>query len=345
MSRTAPKLVTLLAVGIIFNAMSLKLQGQTASQPEDPVAVQFANTPELPLPSLPTDTGEPTTAQYVPSVGDGYHIGANDLLRITVYQIPDLNTQVRVASDGQIRLPILSTYLPAAGSTPPELARAIASALVNQQIAVHPIVRVTVTQVLSKPIIVAGAVTHPQVIQAYRPMTLLEVIARAGGPTTSAGTQIVLTDARNDPPTVLDLAELTRDQNSVDPVLTGGETVRVDPAPYIYSVGSFNRPGGFPLLTGRKITVLRLIALSEGIKTPADLHHALILHKEEGPASAQTVDIEKMLKHKTPDRVLSADDILYLPENGKRKALNEILRDVGQAAVLTTGYAGSKALP
>ncbi|MEQ1472298.1 MAG: SLBB domain-containing protein, partial [Candidatus Acidiferrum sp.] len=57
----------------------------------------------------------------------------------------------------------------------------------------HPEVSVAVKDRKSKPITVVGAVPHPMVYQAERSVTLLEVLAEAGGVSTDAGDTAIVT--------------------------------------------------------------------------------------------------------------------------------------------------------
>jgi protein involved in polysaccharide export with SLBB domain len=57
----------------------------------------------------------------------------------------------------------------------------------------HPEVSVSVKDRKSKPITVVGAVPRPMVYQADRPVTLLEVLAEAGGVSADAGDMVIVT--------------------------------------------------------------------------------------------------------------------------------------------------------
>jgi polysaccharide export outer membrane protein len=60
----------------------------------------------------------------------------------------------------------------------------------------HPQVEVTVKEHRSRPITVVGAVGHPMVYQADSDVTLLEVLANAGGIANDAGDTIIITRPR-----------------------------------------------------------------------------------------------------------------------------------------------------
>lgn len=280
----------------------------------------------------------------LPAVPDGYVIGSNDLLSVFVYKMPDFSRQVRVAANGSIRLPLLSQPLAAAGKTANQVAGEISRALVAQQLAVAPTVQVIVRQVLSHPIVVSGAVKSPMVIQASRPMRLLEVLARTGGLGNAAGTTVLLT--RETPvgsvTETINLTQLTQTTDSKqNPLLKGGEVVRVLPARMVYAVGAFQKPGAFPVRSGQPVTVLEAIALAQGFSTnsPADKKHAEIIRSTpDGSHIDIPIDINKMLKHQNPDKLLEAGDILYVPDNGKHKALMSALNDASQILIIGIGY-------
>jgi protein involved in polysaccharide export with SLBB domain len=63
----------------------------------------------------------------------------------------------------------------------------------------HPEVSVAVKEKKSKPITIVGAVIHPMVYQADRQVTLLDVLAEAGGITADASDSVIVTRAEADP--------------------------------------------------------------------------------------------------------------------------------------------------
>lgn len=285
-------------------------------------------------------SGAPAPNQAIPAVPGNYLIGPTDLLEVYVYQMPDLTRQVRVASDGTIRLPMVAAPISAAGKTAFQVGADVAKILQNDGLANNPLVQVTVRQVMSRPVVVAGAVKTPIVLQAARPMSLLEVIARAGGISNNGGATAVVTSGTQ--ATSYDLNQLmSSSHDSGGPLLTGGETVRVLPAKFIYAVGALQKPGAFPIQVGDAPTVLHVLALAQGFSTtsPAERKTSYIIRTQpNGSRTELSLNLEAILDHKAPDQLLHPGDILYVPENGKRKILTSVLADVGQAAVIAVGY-------
>jgi polysaccharide export outer membrane protein len=126
-----------------------------------------------------------------------YTIGNGDLLSISVFDVPELTRDVRVSRAGTIALPLVPTRLHIAGLTELQARQAIADVLEANGLVSHPQVEVTAKERRSRPITVVGAVQHPMVYQADSDVTLLEVLASAGGIANDAGDTIIVTRQRS----------------------------------------------------------------------------------------------------------------------------------------------------
>lgn len=122
-----------------------------------------------------------------------YVIGPGDVISVDVFDVKELSRDVRVSQTGSIGLPLVPVRLHVAGLTEVQAAQKIAEVLESNGLVTHPDVTVSVKERKSKPITVVGAVPHPLVYQAERPVTLLEVLAEAGGLAVDAGDQVIIT--------------------------------------------------------------------------------------------------------------------------------------------------------
>jgi polysaccharide export outer membrane protein len=122
-----------------------------------------------------------------------YVIGTGDLLSIEVFDVKELSRDVRVSQTGSIGIPLVPVRLHVAGLTEIQAEEKIAEVLEANGLVSHPEVSVTVKERKSKPITVVGAVAHPLVYQADRQVTLLEVLAEAGGLANDAGDEVIIT--------------------------------------------------------------------------------------------------------------------------------------------------------
>jgi polysaccharide export outer membrane protein len=127
------------------------------------------------------------------STAHDYVIGNGDLLEISVFDVPELSKEVRVSQNGTISIPLVPVRLRVAGLSETQAEEKIAEVLEANGLVTHPEVGVVVKEHRSQPITIVGAVVRPMVYQADRDVTLLEVLAEAGGIATDAGDTIIVT--------------------------------------------------------------------------------------------------------------------------------------------------------
>jgi polysaccharide export outer membrane protein len=124
-----------------------------------------------------------------------YTIGNGDLLSVTVFDVPELTREIRVSQSGTVSIPLVPSRLHIAGLTETQAEQMIADVLQANGLVSHPEVGVLVKEHRSKPITIVGAVQHPMVYEADHSVTLLEVLAEAGGISNDAGDTIIVTRA------------------------------------------------------------------------------------------------------------------------------------------------------
>jgi len=120
-----------------------------------------------------------------------YIIGEGDLLRVTVYDHPDLATESRVSGDGKISFPLIGEVV-VSGLTVAHAEKA-AEKLLEDGYIIKPQVHIFITEYKSKKVTVLGEVGRPGIVVLRGASTLMEVISDAGGITPNAGDAIVIT--------------------------------------------------------------------------------------------------------------------------------------------------------
>ena len=115
-----------------------------------------------------------------------------------------------------------------------------------------------------------------------------------------------------------------------------GDRITVPRAGIVYVVGAVNKPGGFTMKASTHgMTVLQALALAEDPKTTAKQNQTVIIrndpHAPEGRKQIP-VDLKSILQGKTPDPVLQAEDILFIPDSSGKRAFNRGIESVVQAA-------------
>jgi len=126
---------------------------------------------------------------------------------------------------------------------------------------------------------------------------------------------------------------------SLNVMLHGGEEVLVPEARKIYVVGNVKKPGAYPIRDDEDTTILQLLALSEGL-APYSAKVAYVYRRSPGGAKTEVpVELAKIMKRKSPDVPLQANDILYVPDNkGQRLTAQTIDRLTGVGATAATDY-------
>ncbi|MBZ5724630.1 MAG: polysaccharide biosynthesis/export family protein [Acidobacteriia bacterium] len=278
-------------------------------------------------------------------------IGANDLVAVSVYDAPELTRTLRVGADGFIRLPMMTQRIQAQGLMPAQLESTIAQELKREGLIVDPFVMVTVAEYNSRPIAVMGAVRRPLTFQAIGQVTLLDALARAEGLAQDAGPAILVSRRqatagggttalveRIPVKALIDLAD-----PSVNLKLTGGEEIRVPEAGKIFVLGNVRKPGAFVAPDDSDATVLKALAMAEGL-LPFAAKKAYIYRREaSGSKNEIPIELGKMMNRKEPDVPLMANDILYVPDAKGTRAGLAVLEKVllfGSGAMSAMIYAG-----
>jgi polysaccharide export outer membrane protein len=95
-----------------------------------------------------------------------------------------------------------------------------------------------------------------------------------------------------------------------------GDIVKVTRAGIIYAVGEVHKPGGFVMKNNEPMTILRVVALAEGLTSVAAKSQARILRTDENGKRVEVpVNLGKVFSGKEPDQVLKASDIVFVPNS------------------------------
>ncbi len=118
-----------------------------------------------------------------------YRIGRDDIITVEVWKDPTLSAKVPVRPDGKISLPMIGDVL-AAGRTAHELQGEITERLsANVE---KPVVGVMVSEINAAKFFVLGEVQHPGAFPVRGPVSILQALALAGGPTEFANQRAVV---------------------------------------------------------------------------------------------------------------------------------------------------------
>jgi len=248
---------------------------------------------------------QPALAAEAPA---NYQIGAGDVLRITVYQSPDLTLEARVGENGSISYPLLGS-VQVGGLTSAQAEAALTRGLRDGQFLQQPQVTVLLLQVRGNQASVLGLVNKPGRFPLdVVGMRLSELLALAGGLAPGANDIVTLSGEREGKPfrSEIDLPALYgRKPSGVDPVLRNGDVVFVDRPPVIYVHGEVQKPGSLRL--ERDMSVMQAVAACGGVTLRGTMR-GLRVHRRDAAGKVQVLEMA------SSDR-LQDGDVVFVRES------------------------------
>ncbi len=249
-----------------------------------------------------------SSAQAQATVPD-YVMAAGDVVRVQVFQNPDLTLESRISESGTVTMPLIGAVR-MGGLSAAEAERRIASALEGGGFLQRPQVTVLLLQIRGSQVSVLGQVGRPGRFPLETARTRLsDMLALAGGTLPAGDDVVVVTGVRDGQPfrREVDLPALFLPGGAADAdlVLQGGDVIFVHRAPTIYVFGQAQRPGAFRI--EREMTVMQALALAGG-PTPRGSLNRLQLHRSNGNGGIATV----VPQLSDPVR---ANDVLYVRES------------------------------
>jgi polysaccharide biosynthesis/export protein len=237
-----------------------------------------------------------------------YRLGPGDVVRISVYQSPDLSLEARIGDAGSINYPLLgSVRLGGLGVTQAE--RAIADGLRNGNFLKQPQVSLLIVQVRGNQVSVLGQVNRPGRFPIETAdMRLTDLLATAGGVAPLGADTITLVGTRNGQPfrKELDLPGIVRSERRGDDVfMQNGDVVYVERAPVVYIYGEVQRPGAMRLERG--MTVMQALATGGGT-TQRGTDRGMRIHRKGSDGKTQILQ-------PSMDDLVREGDVVYVRES------------------------------
>jgi polysaccharide export outer membrane protein len=180
-----------------------------------------------PIPYDVKTFGAPDAPTVVP-LGQGYRIAPLDTLTIKVFKLPDLSGDYEVDLTGQVALPLVGS-VSAVDLTTAELDQRLTAKL-GEKYLQNPDISVGVKSSTRRNVTVDGAVTRVGTFSVNGPMTLIQAVAQAGGPTQDANPRRVAIFRQiggQRQSAAFDLTAIRRGE-APDPAVFAGDIVIVD---------------------------------------------------------------------------------------------------------------------
>jgi polysaccharide export outer membrane protein len=237
-----------------------------------------------------------------------YRLGSGDVLRISVYQNPDLTLETRVSESGIVSYPLLGN-IRIGGLSVTQAEKLIADGLKSGNFIKQPQVMVAVLQVRGNQASVLGQVNRPgRYPIEVADMKLTDLLANAGGVSSSGSDIVVLSGTRDGQPYRLeiDIAAVFAAGGRIHDVgIQNGDVLWVDRAPMVYIYGEVQRPG--PMRLERGMTLMQGLATGGGL-TQRGTERGIRVHRKTPDGKIQVVQPGM-------DDVLVDGDVVYVKES------------------------------
>jgi polysaccharide export outer membrane protein len=238
-------------------------------------------------------------------------ISPGDVLKISVYGNPDLETVTRVMPSGTITFPLIG-QVTVGGRTPAQAETTIAERLSRGGYVRNAAVSVFVQE--RNPVSLSSVTLLGQVVQSgtftldrespEAVSSLVNLLAKAGGTTEKAADYCYLIRDEGGVPkkTRVDLVDLLRNGNvKANVPLQNGDIVLVPEMDVFYIYGEVQKPGRYKL--ERDMTVMQGLSVASGM-TPRGSVRGIVLNRQAGAKiTSLGTDLE--------DR-LQPNDVLYV---------------------------------
>lgn len=245
-------------------------------------------------------TAPATTAADAP-------LGPGDLLKISVFDHPELAAELRVSEAGTITFPLLGE-VKTQGLSPHQLEKVLAQGLASGSFVRQPQVSVLVTDYESQRFSVLGQVTRPGQYPLMAKVTVIGALAAAGGTVNPVAADEATLLRRDGTRVPIDLIALFNGDSRQNLALSADDTLYVPRAAQFYIYGAVQRPGVYRLERG--MTVSQAISAGGGL-TPRGSDRRVAVRRREfqgGKEREVSLDAADLIQ---PDDVLRVKEALF----------------------------------
>ena len=251
-----------------------------------------------------------------------YRVGAGDVLKINIVEVPDTDTTTMVLPDGKLYYDV-APGIPAVGRTIPEIERSLSTALKDAY--PFPIVNINTIKVQSATYSVMGQVVTPGVYELPRPTNVIDAISLAGGVRSSevnSRTQnladlrrsVLLRNGKIIPVNFETLIE--RGDMTQNVYLKAGDYLYLPTkgSEKVYVLGNVNTPRSVPYSS--ELTFVKALAIAGGPR-PSTFRKGLLLIRGATTPEPQVapIDMTEILHGKGTDFHLQPGDVIWVPRS------------------------------
>ena len=292
-----------------------------------------------------------------------YQIGPEDLLQITLHNIPEATSYqlqsspitsyrvtprtvtLRVSQQGMITLPLIGE-IKVLGLTSAGLERELRNRY--DKYIYNPDIGVLVAEYRQR-VSVMGSVQKPGVFELSGPKTVIDILAMAGGVTEKAGTQVHIyrQGDKGRESHVIDLLLLASNATLINADNAGlitmpvqaGDVINVPPAGTFFVDGAVKAPGPYPL--GRRYSLTMALATAGGVDRELYSSDISIFRRKGSGMENISLDLDAILTGSAADPQIEADDVIVVPISGARYFVKRFIGQLFSIGGIAPGIAGS----
>jgi len=238
-----------------------------------------------------------------------YLIGSQDVLKITVFDNPDLTTEARVSGEGKITFPLLGEIV-VKNLTARQIEKSIGEKLATKGIVKDPQVTAFVQQ-YNRKVTIIGEVMKPGQYEIPGRATVLDMISLALGMNQNAGYRVTVfrkepdADGRETTKKIsIDMDGLLNGGNLAQNIELQDQDVVYVPKAIFYVYGEVNKPGSYRLEKG--VTVKRAIAMAGGLTAKGSQRRIEITRKDGDKESSASAHVDDLVR---------IDDVIKIKES------------------------------
>ena len=239
-----------------------------------------------------------------------YLIGPDDVVKVTVYNHPDLTATERVSGDGMITLPLIGG-VKLSGMSVEQAAKKIVL-LLSDGFIMDPKVSVFVVDFRSRKVMIMGQVFRPGIFTLSGNTTFLELLTLAGGLTKEAGDKATIkrkaleTGKEAEGLITIDLRRLIEQGDaSLDVTLMDNDSIYISKAGVFYITGEIKKPDAYKYEEG--LTVIKAATMAGGFSDKAAPGRIKIIRKVDKK--------DTVIERADMDQVILPGDIIVVPES------------------------------
>ncbi|MGC3981966.1 MAG: SLBB domain-containing protein [Steroidobacteraceae bacterium] len=235
---------------------------------------------------------------------EDYRVGEGDLLRISVFDHPELALEARVSQSGSISYPLIG-LVQIAGMSTRQVELLIAQKLTEGNFIKQPQVSIIVGEFQSQKIGVIGQVTKPGQYSLTGTTLVLDALSMSGGVLNDSAADEATLIRKDGASQAIDLRKLFDGDASMNVQVRNGDTLSVPKAPQFYIYGEVQKPGTYRLSRG--MTLSQAISAGGGLTNHGTERRAVVKRRD-----AKGKEQEYSLKS---NGVLQADDVVMIKQS------------------------------